>query len=87
MERKKRRKQSDNIEGFFWAAQWSNFLPPQGAAYKSKEFELGDLVVHVDGVKTQGKAVRNLRELILGPFGSEVRVGLLKPSGEVRCLF
>lgn len=55
-------------------------IADQGAAHECGIFAKGDIVVAVNGQGVTGKTVPELRRIILGTFGSHIRISVARAS-------
>jgi C-terminal processing protease CtpA/Prc len=60
-------------------------LVPGKAADGCKRIGVGDRLVAVAGQATQGKTFNEVRDLIVGPVGSTVRLNFQGSSGDYQC--
>lgn len=51
---------------------------PGGPAANSGNVQVGDVVVQLDGRRVEGQSVETVRNMIIGPIGTEVDVHLMR---------
>ena len=59
-------------------------LAGDGPADQSGQVKAGDVLVSIDRIDVRGMSAEDLAQYILGPPGTPVRLGFLRPGSEVR---